>query len=74
MLVLRPADAEETTIAWKLAMENIDVYKRQANSSILQSHMLEICPLIAANKPRLEVHFLGIGIQMCIRDSAGCVQ
>lgn len=22
MLVLRPADAEETTIAWKLAMEN----------------------------------------------------
>ena len=23
MLVLRPADAEETTIAWKLAMENI---------------------------------------------------
>ena len=34
-----------------------------ANSSILQSHMLEICPLIAANKPRLEVHFLGIGIR-----------
>ena len=23
MLVLRPADAEETTIAWKLAMENM---------------------------------------------------
>ena len=34
-----------------------------ANSAILQSHMLEICPLIAANKPRLEVHFLGIGIR-----------
>lgn len=34
-----------------------------ANSSILQSHMLEVCPLIAANKPRLEVHFLGIGIR-----------
>ena len=33
------------------------------NSAILQSHMLEICPLIAANKPRLEVHFLGIGIR-----------
>ncbi len=33
------------------------------NSSILQSHMLEVCPLIAANKPRLEVHFLGIGIR-----------
>ena len=25
--------------------------------------MLEICPLIAAAKPRLEVHFLGIGIR-----------
>ncbi len=34
-----------------------------ANSSILQSHMLEICPLIASAKPRLEVHFLGIGIR-----------
>ena len=34
-----------------------------ANSSILQSHMLEICPMIAAAKPSLEVHFLGIGIR-----------
>ena len=25
--------------------------------------MLEVCPLIAAEKPRLEVHFLGIGIR-----------
>ncbi len=34
------------------------------NSSILQAHMLEVCPLIAAEeKPRLEVHFLGIGIR-----------
>lgn len=32
-------------------------------SSILQSHMLEVCPLIAAERPRLEVHFLGIGIR-----------
>lgn len=31
------------------------------NSSILQSHMLEINPEIAAKKPRIEVHFLGIG-------------
>ncbi len=30
-------------------------------SAILQAHMLEICPLIAASKPRLEVHPLGIG-------------
>ena len=32
-------------------------------SAILQAHMLEICPMIAASKPRLEVHFLGIGIR-----------
>nr|WP_321379864.1 L-arabinose isomerase [uncultured Bacteroides sp.] len=31
------------------------------NSSILQAHMLEVCPLIAENKPKLEVHPLGIG-------------
>lgn len=32
-----------------------------ANSSILQAHMLEISPEIAGNKPRIEVHYLGIG-------------
>jgi L-arabinose isomerase len=32
-----------------------------AQSAILQSHMLEINPEIAAEKPRIEVHFLGIG-------------
>ena len=32
-------------------------------SSILQSHMLEVCPMIASDKPKLEVHFLGIGIR-----------
>ena len=31
------------------------------NSAILQSHMLEINPDITDNKPRVEVHFLGIG-------------
>ncbi|MDR1408572.1 MAG: L-arabinose isomerase [Tannerella sp.] len=30
-------------------------------SAILQAHMLEVCPLIAAGKPRLEVFPLGIG-------------
>ena len=30
-------------------------------SAILQAHMLEVCPLIAEQRPRLEVHFLGIG-------------
>ena len=33
------------------------------NTSILESHMLEVCPDIAEEKPRLEVHFLGIGIR-----------
>ena len=28
---------------------------------ILQAHMLEVCPSIAATKPRIEVHPLGIG-------------
>jgi L-arabinose isomerase len=32
-----------------------------ADSSILQAHMLEINPEIATKKPRIEVHFLGIG-------------
>ncbi|MBR4167303.1 MAG: L-arabinose isomerase [Bacteroidales bacterium] len=32
-------------------------------SSILQAHMLEVCPSIAASKPRLEVHDLGIGVR-----------
>lgn len=31
------------------------------NSTILQSHMLEINPEISGVKPRIEVHFLGIG-------------
>lgn len=30
-------------------------------TAILESHMLEVCPLIAAGKPRMEVHPLGIG-------------
>lgn len=31
------------------------------NSAILQAHMLEVSPMIAEQKPRLEVHPLGIG-------------
>ncbi|MDR0896073.1 MAG: L-arabinose isomerase [Prevotellaceae bacterium] len=33
-----------------------------ARSAILQAHMLEVCPLIAEQKPKLEVHRLSIGI------------
>ena len=29
----------------------------------MQSHMLEVCPLIAADDVRLEVHHLGIGVR-----------
>ncbi|MFT3740086.1 MAG: L-arabinose isomerase [Breznakibacter sp.] len=38
------------------------------NSTILQSHMLEINPDITGVKPRIEVHFLGIGdARICAR-------
>jgi len=32
-------------------------------SAILQAHMLEVCPKIAAETPKLEVHHLGIGVR-----------
>jgi len=38
-------------------------FDEKNGSSILQAHMLEVCPTIAAQKPRLEVHHLGIGIR-----------
>ena len=40
-------------------------------SSILQAHMLEVCPLIAAAKPKLEVHWLGIGIRKTLTARLG---
>jgi L-arabinose isomerase len=36
-------------------------YHFKGKGSILQAHMLEVCPTIADAKPRLEVHPLGIG-------------
>ena len=39
-----------------------------AKSSILQAHMLEVSPEIAAKKPCIEVHYLGIG------DSGTCAR
>lgn len=44
-------------------MEDYTLNFAGENSTILQSHMLEVSPLIAAQKPRLEVHFLGIGVR-----------
>jgi L-arabinose isomerase len=36
-------------------------YHFKGKGSILQAHMLEVCPSIASAKPRVEVHPLGIG-------------
>lgn len=42
-------------------MEDYTYHLEEGNELILGSHMLEVCPTIAVNKPRLEVHPLGIG-------------
>lgn len=42
-------------------MEDYTYHLDPANEAVLGAHMLEICPTIAAEKPRLEVQPLGIG-------------
>lgn len=42
-------------------MEDYTYHLEPGNELILGSHMLEICPTIAATRPRIEVHPLGIG-------------
>jgi L-arabinose isomerase len=42
-------------------MEDYTYHLDPANELVLGAHMLEICPTIAANKPKIEVHPLGIG-------------
>jgi L-arabinose isomerase len=42
-------------------MEDYTYHLDPANEGVLGSHMLEVCPSIAAKKPSLEVHPLGIG-------------
>ena len=42
-------------------MEDYTYHMDPAGHQVLGSHMLEICPSIAAGKPKLEVHPLGIG-------------
>jgi len=42
-------------------MEDYTYHFEPGNEQVLGSHMLEICPSIAAGKPRIEVHPLGIG-------------
>lgn len=42
-------------------MEDYTYHFQPGNQQVLGAHMLEICPSIAAGKPRCEVHPLGIG-------------
>lgn len=42
-------------------MEDYTYHFERGNELVLGSHMLEICPSVAANKPRIEVHPLAIG-------------
>jgi L-arabinose isomerase len=42
-------------------MEDYTYHLSPGKHQVLGSHMLEICPSIAAAKPRLEIHPLGIG-------------
>lgn len=42
-------------------MEDYTYNLNPSNEMILGAHMLEVCPSIAASKPRIEVHPLGIG-------------
>lgn len=42
-------------------MEDYTYHLESGRAMVLGSHMLEICPSIAASKPRVEIHPLGIG-------------
>lgn len=42
-------------------MEDYTYHYQTGNEYSLGAHMLEVCPSIAVNKPRIEVHPLGIG-------------
>ena len=42
-------------------MEDYTYHLEPGNLQVLGAHMLEVCPSIAAGKPRLELHPLGIG-------------
>jgi L-arabinose isomerase len=42
-------------------MEDYTYHMEPGNEMVLGAHMLEVCPTIAATRPRIEVHPLGIG-------------
>jgi L-arabinose isomerase len=50
------ADNKETTF-----MEDYTYHFEKGNERVLGAHMLEICPTIAEDKAKIEVHPLGIG-------------
>ncbi len=57
-------------------MEDYTYHFHPANPLVLGSHMLEICPSIAAGKPSCEIHPLGIGgkadpVRLVFNASAG---
>ena len=43
-------------------MEDYTYHLEKGREYSLGAHMLEVCPSIAANKPRIETHHLGIGM------------
>ena len=43
-------------------LEDYTLHFDGERSAILQAHMLEVCPLIAEHRPKLEVHRLAIGV------------
>jgi L-arabinose isomerase len=42
-------------------MEDYTYHLEEGNELVLGSHMLEVCPTIAANRPKIQVHPLSIG-------------
>lgn len=42
-------------------MEDYTYHLEEGNELILGSHMLEVCPTVAADRPSIQVHPLGIG-------------
>ena len=42
-------------------MEDYTYHLGPGTPKILGAHMLEVCPTIAAGRPRVEIHPLGIG-------------
>jgi L-arabinose isomerase len=43
-------------------MEDYTYHLAEGQEYSLGAHMLEVCPSLAAGKPRIETHFLGIGM------------